>query len=100
MKQLGLRHEEPFPQDSIDIPNMFDGVEPSLDEVREAFGMFDENKDGFVDAEELKKMMSSLGLVGLSEKECQRMIMVFDDDGDGRISFGEFVKLIEENVFC
>lgn len=100
MKQLGLRHEEPFPQDSIDILNMFDGVEPSLDEVREAFGMFDENKDGFVDAEELKKMMSSLGLVGLSEKECQRMIMVFDDDGDGRISFGEFVKLIEENVFC
>ncbi|KAH6758445.1 hypothetical protein C2S51_018680 [Perilla frutescens var. frutescens] len=100
MKQLGLPQQEPFSQDYIEIANIFDSAEPSLDEVREAFRMFDQNNDGFVDAEELKKVMNSLGLVGLSEQECKRMIMVFDDDGDGRISFGEFVKLIEENVCC
>ncbi|KAI3463965.1 hypothetical protein Pfo_020628 [Paulownia fortunei] len=91
----GLRPQEPV-QDSIEIGNMFDGTEPSLDEVREAFGLFDVNKDGFIDAEELKKVMSSIGLTGFSEQECQRMIMVFDDNGDGRIDFGEFVKLMEE----
>lgn len=82
------------------IECIFEGAEPVLEEVREAFRMFDENEDGFVDAEELEKVMSSLGLVGLSQQECERMIMVFDDDGDGRISFGEFVKLIEESFCC
>ncbi|KAL1553478.1 putative calcium-binding protein CML47 [Salvia divinorum] len=99
MRRLRLPHREPFSQDSVeDIQGMFERAEPLLDEVREAFRVFDENDDGFVDAEELKKVMSSLGLVGLSQQECERMIMVFDDDGDGRISFGEFVKIIEESV--
>ncbi|XP_042032503.1 probable calcium-binding protein CML46 [Salvia splendens] len=101
MRRLRLPHLEPFSQDSVEnIEGIFEGVEPLVEEVREAFGMFDENDDGFVDAEELEKVMSSLGLVGLSQQECERMIMVFDDDGDGRISFGEFVKLIEESFCC
>ncbi|XP_047969066.1 probable calcium-binding protein CML46 [Salvia hispanica] len=101
MRRLRLPHHEPFSQDSVEnIEGIFEGTEPGLEEVREAFRMFDENDDGFVDAEELEKVMSSLGLVGLSQQECERMIMVFDDDGDGRISFGEFVKLIEESFCC
>ncbi|XP_057780693.1 calmodulin-2/4-like [Salvia miltiorrhiza] len=99
MRRLRLPHHEPFSRDSVEnIADLFDGAEPMPDEVREAFRTFDENDDGFVDAAELGKVMSSLGFVGLSEEECKRMIMVFDDDGDGRISFGEFVKLIEESV--
>ncbi|XP_042045693.1 probable calcium-binding protein CML46 [Salvia splendens] len=101
MRRLRLPHHEPFSQDSVEnIEGIFEGAEPVLEEVREAFRTFDENDDGFVDAEELEKVMSSLGLVGLSQQECERMIMVFDDDGDGRISFGEFVKLIEESFCC
>ncbi|KAG6412873.1 hypothetical protein SASPL_125566 [Salvia splendens] len=99
MRHLQLPHHKPFSQDSIEnIEDMFERAEPLLDEVREAFRVFDENDDGFVDTEELKKVMSSLGLVELSQQECERMIMVFDEDGDGRISFGEFVKLMEESV--
>lgn len=102
MEKLGLKNdEEPILMTSLEIVNMFDEREASLDEVREAFGVFDENNDGYVDAMELKRVMSSLGMEeGMSEQECQRMIMAFDDDADGRIDFGEFVKLIQENVCC
>ncbi|KAL1531730.1 putative calcium-binding protein CML46 [Salvia divinorum] len=101
MGRLRLPHHEPFSQDSVEgIEGIFERAEPSVEEVREAFRTFDENDDGFVDAEELGKVLSSLGLVGLSRQECERMIMVFDDDGDGRISFGEFLKLIEESLRC
>ncbi|KAL8529570.1 hypothetical protein ACS0TY_006843 [Phlomoides rotata] len=105
MEKLGLKNDRrvdqaPFIMSQENIENIFYEREPSLDEVREAFGVFDENNDGFVDAKELKRVMSSLGMEGLSEQECMRMITAFDDDGDGRIDFGEFVKLIEENVCC
>ncbi|KAK6128188.1 hypothetical protein DH2020_038070 [Rehmannia glutinosa] len=104
MEKLGLHRdtkgqigkEEPILEDSIEIANMFDVKEPCLDELGEAFGVFDENKDGFIDAEELNKVMKSIGLIGFCEQECQRMIMVFDDNCDGKIDFGEFVKLMEE----
>ncbi|KAG8388695.1 hypothetical protein BUALT_Bualt02G0152100 [Buddleja alternifolia] len=102
MEKLGLfcnmnEHKESF--EINNIVNLFDEREASLDEVREAFGVFDENKDGFIDVEELKKVMNSIGLRGFSEQECQRMIMAYDDNGDGRIDFGEFVKLMED-CYC
>ncbi|CAN6578152.1 unnamed protein product [Malus baccata var. baccata] len=83
---------------SKEIANLFEEV-PSMEEVKEAFRVFDENEDGFIDAGEVKKVLSVLGFVEASEVECQRMIKSFDDDGDGRIDFDEFVKLME-NSFC
>ncbi|KAG6390008.1 hypothetical protein SASPL_151485 [Salvia splendens] len=56
MRRLRLPHHEPFSQDSVEnIEGIFEGAEPVLEEVREAFRTFDENDDGFVDAEELEK---------------------------------------------
>ncbi|KAM5570785.1 putative calcium-binding protein CML46 [Rosa sericea] len=73
--------------------------EPSLEEVKEAFHLFDENNDGFIDAGEIKKVLHVLGFVQASESECKRMIKSFDHNGDGRIDFEEFVKLMEDS-FC
>ncbi|PQP93121.1 putative calcium-binding protein CML45 [Prunus yedoensis var. nudiflora] len=73
--------------------------EPSLEEVKEAFHVFDENKDGFIDAGEINKVLCALGFVGASEVECKRMIRAFDRNGDGQIDFNEFVQLME-NSFC
>lgn len=70
--------------------------EPSLEEAKEAFDVFDENKDGFVDASELQRVLCSLGLKEGSEVEdCRKMIKVFDEDNDGQINFKEFVKFLE-----
>ncbi|KAL0450538.1 UNVERIFIED_CONTAM: putative calcium-binding protein CML46 [Sesamum latifolium] len=88
----------PASLDANDLFNMFEERTPSLDEVKEAFDVFDSNRDGFIDAKELQKVLSALGLKEGSEMEnCRRMIGAFDDDGDGRIDFDEFVKFMENS---
>ncbi|KAL7094737.1 hypothetical protein ACP275_11G122800 [Erythranthe tilingii] len=80
--------------------DLFEERSPCLDEVKEAFDVFDENRDGFIDAKELHKVLCALGLnEGLEMENCRRMIGVFDENGDGRIDFDEFVKFMEIN-FC
>ncbi|GMJ05765.1 hypothetical protein HRI_004245700 [Hibiscus trionum] len=82
------------------IDRLFEEEEPSLMEVKEAFDVFDENKDGFIDAKELRKSLFSLGFMKeASEVDCDRMIKGFDYNLDGRIDFNEFVKVLETS-FC
>ncbi|XP_031403235.1 probable calcium-binding protein CML45 [Punica granatum] len=83
-----------------EISRLFEEKEPSLEEVREAFGVFDVNQDGFIDAEELHRVLRGLGFgEGKEVEDCERMIRAFDENGDGRIDFREFVKMME-NCFC
>ncbi|XP_057503303.1 probable calcium-binding protein CML46 [Actinidia eriantha] len=85
---------------SDDMLSLFEEKEPGLDEVKEAFDVFDENRDGFLDAREIQRVLYNLGFKdGLEIERCKRMIDAFDDNGDGRIDFKEFVKLME-NIFC
>ncbi|XP_066399398.1 calmodulin-like protein 3 [Miscanthus floridulus] len=75
---------------------LFEEEEATVEEAREAFAVFDRNGDGFIDAAELRSVLTSLGLQsGVAEAECQRMIDAYDGDRDGRIDFLEFVKLME-----
>ncbi|KAI7981106.1 putative calcium-binding protein CML46 [Camellia lanceoleosa] len=75
---------------------LFDEEKPCLEEVKEAFDVFDENRDGFIDATELQRVLYVLGLNEVSELEdCKRMISGFDENGDGVIDFSEFVKFME-----
>lgn len=80
--------------------SMFQENEPSLDEVKEAFDVFDLNRDGFIDSMELQRVLCILGLSDRSQIEnCKQMIREFDENRDGRIDLREFVKLME-NSFC
>ncbi|KAK1438898.1 hypothetical protein QVD17_04710 [Tagetes erecta] len=105
MENLGIFGNfkgESFPKglNSEDLLNIFEEEEPRLDEVREAFEVFDENKDGFIDARELQRVLTALGLKDKAAiNECKKMIKVFDDDNDGRINFHEFIKFME-GIFC
>lgn len=80
-----------------EIASLFAEEEVSLEEVKDAFRLFDENNDGFIDAGELRNMLSKLNFAQASEAECKRMIGAFDDDRDGRINLNEFVKLLESS---
>ena len=105
MGNLGIfcRFEEeklPKSLNSNDLFNMFEEEHPRLDEVKGAFDVFDENKDGFIDAKELQRVMHALGVKDkASMDDCKKMIRLFDDNDDGRIDFDEFVKLMED-TFC
>ncbi|XP_022737330.1 probable calcium-binding protein CML47 [Durio zibethinus] len=79
------------------IAGLFAEEEPSIKEVKEAFDVFDENKDGFIDAKDLGNVLFLLGFMEASEEDCKRMIKSFDDNLDGRIDFNEFIKVMERS---
>ncbi|KAB5544513.1 hypothetical protein DKX38_012625 [Salix brachista] len=68
MNSLGLEfHEDGSGGDegfgADELLSLFEEEEPgSLEEVKEVFDVFDENKDGFIDARELNRVMCRLGL--------------------------------------
>ncbi|KAK8693337.1 hypothetical protein V6N13_070922 [Hibiscus sabdariffa] len=83
---------------SDELSSLFE-EEPSLAELKEAFDVFDVNKDGSIDAQELQRISCVLGLKeGFRIENCNKMIRNFDVNGDGRIDFQEFVKLMD-NTF-
>ncbi|XP_030447987.1 probable calcium-binding protein CML25 [Syzygium oleosum] len=67
------------------------GVDPdeAMENLRDAFSVYDIDGDGSITAEELHKVLRSLGEES-SLAECRRMIGGVDSDGDGAISFEEF----------
>ncbi|XP_012572626.1 probable calcium-binding protein CML45 [Cicer arietinum] len=100
MEKMGLRVN--YDEDCIvefddqeEISHMFEnGV--SLEEVKEAFNVFDENKDGFIEATELQRVLCCLGFQR-DFVECQKMINVVDQNGDELVDHYEFVKLMEQS---
>ncbi|KAL8529498.1 hypothetical protein ACS0TY_006795 [Phlomoides rotata] len=104
IRSLGMscnRDEDKLPAsvDADDLFNLFEEQNPSLDELKEAFDVFDENRDGFIDAKELHKVLCALRLTQASElQSCTKMIRMFDENGDGRVDFDEFVKFMEASL--
>lgn len=80
-----------------EVLSLFEEVEPSFEEIKEAFDVFDENGDGYIDASELMKLILRMGFSEFSMKDCKKMIMAFDENRDGRIEFCEFLKLMEQS---
>ncbi|KAG9451362.1 hypothetical protein H6P81_011327 [Aristolochia fimbriata] len=105
MERLGVfcSPEEEKLQDllgSREFSLLFEEKEPSFEEVKEAFTVFDHNKDEFIDARDLQRVLSCLGFTqGSSIDACEQMIRAFDENGDGRMDFNEFVKFMEKS-FC
>ena len=63
-------------------------------ELRDAFNLFDKNGDGFISAEELKSVMKSVG-ENMGDTEVEQMIKEADLDGDGKINYTEFVRMLK-----
>ncbi|PHU27241.1 Calcium-binding allergen Ole e 8 [Capsicum chinense] len=69
------------------------GGESDSKELREAFDLYDKDKNGKITAAELHSVMKSLG-EKCSLKDCRRMISKVDVDGDGCVNFEEFKKMM------
>lgn len=106
MQKMGIISEEAKREQTKatialdEVSDIFEDKEPSLEEVREAFSVFDRNSDGFIDASELQRVLTELGFKSEAPlEECQGMIEVYDENKDGRIDFNEFLKFLEKS-FC
>lgn len=79
-----------------DFNALFQESEPSLDEVKEAFSVFDQNRDGSVDARDLQSVLVNLGLrEGTNLEACEQMIAKHDRNGDGYVDLIDFSRLLE-----
>merc|ERR1712195_340473 len=71
--------------------------EEQLDEVREAFGLFDADASGEIDVRELKAAMRSLGFE-VKNEEPKKMVSDIDGDGNGTIDFAEPLAMMTGKV--
>eukprot|EP00434_Breviolum_minutum_P026815 symbB.v1.2.023699.t1/scaffold2183.1/size166057/3 len=68
-----------------------------LQEIKEAFDLFDTDGSGEIDSKELKVAMRALGFEPKKE-EIQKMISDVDDDGSGTIGYEEFLKMMTHKI--
>nr|GMC50676.1 probable calcium-binding protein CML30 [Ipomoea batatas] len=80
-----------------EVLHLFEESEPSVAEIKEAFDVFDENGDGFIDEKEVERILCRMGFSEVSQEDCRKMIMAYDDNKDGKIDFREFLKLMEHS---
>ena len=68
-----------------------------LEEIREAFKLFDTDDSGTIDSDELKVAMRALGFEPKKE-ELRKMLADVDKDGSGQIDFNEFMELMTSKM--
>merc|ERR1711890_83685 len=67
--------------------------EEQMDEIREAFNLFDGDQSGATDVRELKAAMRALGFE-VKNEELKKMVSDVDNDGNGTIEFAEFLEMM------
>lgn len=67
------------------------------DELREAFGLFDSDGSGAIDAAELHTAMRATG-IEIEEEEVLEMLKAADKDGNANIDFEEFCEVMTMNL--
>ena len=72
-------------------------TEEELAEFREIFNLVDLDKGGTISKDELKTLMTTLGLRPTQE-ELNAMVDEIDSDGNGEIDFDEFVTVMSRKV--
>merc|ERR1711912_229729 len=68
-------------------------TDEQLDEIREAFSLFDSDASGMIDVRELKSAIRALGLE-VKNEELKKMVTDIDNDGNGTIEFSEFLQMM------
>merc|ERR1711934_59188 len=67
--------------------------EEQIDEIREAFSLFDGDASGAIDVRELKAAMRALGFE-VKNDELKKMVTDVYNDGNGTIEFSEFLGMM------
>ncbi|MER7986969.1 EF-hand domain-containing protein [Streptomyces noursei] len=65
----------------------------SVDEIIEAFKVFDKDADGIISTVEVRHILTTLG-DKLTDEEVNEMLQEADFDGDGQINYSDLVKIM------
>lgn len=85
-----------FPRFLSIMARRMDGEDRSgvLNDIRDAFRIFDRDGDGFLSYAELRHIMTNFDEMEMTAEDIDQTIREADADGDGRISCEEFVDLM------
>ena len=90
---------DPEGNETIDYETFLSFVEEKAneslpnDELREALRVFDRDDNGYISADELRRMMMTSGEC-LTEEEVDEMMKMADKEGNGRVNYDEFVGVM------
>ncbi|KAI6196446.1 hypothetical protein M3Y94_01111000 [Aphelenchoides besseyi] len=84
-------------QKHMSLPQIDGLTREQVEELKEAFELFDKDKDGRVTATELGIVMQSLGHCP-TDQELTDMVNEIDEDGNGSIELEEFAKMMSRTV--
>ena len=77
---------------SFEFPN------PScLQDLREAFKIFDKNKSGYIEVSEIISVTATLGQA-LTEEELDAFMKEADANGDGKLDYEEFSRMMTKDL--
>ena len=66
-----------------------------IDVLRQTFNLFDADQDGFLCAEEFRRILSVMGL-DVTVDEAEDLMSDVDSDGTGKMEFDEFIVLLSK----
>merc|ERR1711997_171794 len=81
-----------FPE-FLELMKMKAKEDDDAETIREAFKLFDRDKDGFISTKELKKVTTMLG-EQMTNEEVEEFMREADVDGNGKLDYDEFVKMM------
>ena len=70
--------------------------EEQLKEYKEAFDLFDREHTGLIGPDEIYSLLKNFGNP-TPKKEINKLMSEFDEDGDGKLSFDEFVTFLHQS---
>ncbi len=68
-------------------------TEDEVNEIKEAFDLFDNDKSGEIDTDELKSALKNLG-IDAKNQTLANMMTDLDKDDSGKIDFDEFIDMM------
>merc|ERR1712006_65788 len=83
-------------EEFVDLMARTNKTQDQMEEIKNAFLTFDADGSGFIDREELVNVLTTMG-DPVDEETINGMIAEADLDGDGKINYAEFTKIMLES---
>jgi len=79
---------------TLDLTEFINSLSSQESKLTTAFKMLDKDRDGKINATEIQRMSTELG-EPLSDEKTDDLINTYDGDGDGRLNFQEFGRMMK-----